>query len=443
MTVPELDIDRRPEVVTTVELMTTVPELGYRSTTRGGDDGEADDDGGAGGDDGVRVYTFGRKKLYVLKSYDYASNVYTRSIIKVVKSEIPQSPKSSSCNIFLVLATMSHCSNKHQQKMMLVKEQKQHNKMMATLAKNNKFDGDKEEDTRDLEEMFSKLNPMAQEFVPHHTRRRRQRPSSSSSSSAVGGGHATATSSRRKGNNSSKKSNGNGKRLMNSRTGKAQKDDAIKRTVYVSNLHHLVTEAQVADLFVYCGQVVDCRVCGDPKSPLRFAFIEFTDLEGAENALTLSGTMLGHCPIKVLPSKTAIAPVNPTFLPRSQDEMEVCARTIYCTNIDRKVTQRDLKFFFESFCGEVYHMRMLEDPQHHHRIAFVEFAMAESATVALRCSGALVGSLPIRWLCCIILDQLHSLLHTYILIIWVYVMVIRVSPSKTAVRPRSTCPTSC
>ncbi|PWA95750.1 polyadenylate-binding protein-interacting protein 11 [Artemisia annua] len=345
---------------------------------------------------------------------------------------------------------MSHCSNKHQQKMMLVKEQKQHNKMMATLAKNSKFDGDKEEDMRDLEEMFSKLNPMAQEF--------------------------------RKGNNSSKKSNGNGKRLMNSRTGKAQKDDVIKRTVYVSNLHHLVTEAQVADLFVYCGQVVDCRVCGDPKSPLRFAFIEFTDLEGAENALTLSGTMLGHCPIKVLPSKTAIAPVNPNFLPRSQDEMEVCARTIYCTNIDRKVTQRDLKFFFESFCGEVYHMRMLEDPQHHHRIAFVEFAMvspdyyywglnlcsytdvcteqafttcscmlcyfrfivtAESATVALRCSGALVGSLPIRWLCCIILDQLHSLLHTYILIIWVYVMVIRVSPSKTAVRPRSTCPTSC
>ena len=75
---------------------------------------------------------------------------------------------------------------------MLVKEQKQHNKMMATLAK-NKFDGDKEEeekDMRDLEEMFSKLNPMAQEFVPRHHCRRRERPSSSSS--AVGDGHATA-----------------------------------------------------------------------------------------------------------------------------------------------------------------------------------------------------------------------------------------------------------
>ncbi|GKC18625.1 hypothetical protein Tco_1020775, partial [Tanacetum coccineum] len=39
---------------------------------------------------------------------------------------------------------------------------------------------------------------------------------------------------------------------------------------------------------------------------------------------------------------------------------------------------------------------------------------AESATVALSCSGAVLGYFPIR-----------------------------VSPSKTAVRPRSTCPTQC
>jgi len=38
--------------------------------------------------------------------------------------------------------------------------------------------------------------------------------------------------------------------------------------------------------------------------------------EGAQAALSLSGTMLGYYPVKVLPSKTAIAPVNPTFLPR-------------------------------------------------------------------------------------------------------------------------------
>ena len=31
-------------------------------------------------------------------------------------------------------------------------------------------------------------------------------------------------------------------------------------------------------------QVVDCRVCGDPNSALRFAFVEFTD-EGKDVGL--------------------------------------------------------------------------------------------------------------------------------------------------------------
>lgn len=38
--------------------------------------------------------------------------------------------------------------------------------------------------------------------------------------------------------------------------------------------------------------------------------------EGARAALSLAGTMLGYYPVRVLPSKTAIVPVNPTFLPR-------------------------------------------------------------------------------------------------------------------------------
>ncbi|KAF6142836.1 hypothetical protein GIB67_002700 [Kingdonia uniflora] len=84
-------------------------------------------------------------------------------------------------------------------------------------------------------------------------------------------------------------------------------------------------------------KVVDCRVCGDPHSILRFAFVEFSDEHGARAALSLSGTMLGYYPVRVLPSKTAILPVNPTFLPRSEDEREMCARTVYCTNIDKEV----------------------------------------------------------------------------------------------------------
>ncbi|KAF8412060.1 hypothetical protein HHK36_000013 [Tetracentron sinense] len=253
-------------------------------------------------------------------------------------------------------------------------------------------------DMRDLEELLSKLNPMAEEFVP---------PSLTNHGS--GGGfytnnfvmhNNTGNYSRRKKNDFSQ-----GKRRMNSRTSMAQQEEIIRRTVYVSDIDLQVTEEQLAALFINCGQVtsisiadmlllylpikaydseqvssfplkvVDCRVCGDPNSVLRFAFIEFTDEEGARAALSLEGTMLGYYPLRVLPSKTAIAPVNPTFLPRSEDEREMCARTIYCTNIDKKVSQADVKLFFESVCGEVYRLRLLGDYHHSTRIAFVEFVM--------------------------------------------------------------------
>lgn len=294
-------------------------------------------------------------------------------------------------------------------------------------------DGDREEgfkmEMRKLEEMLSKLNPMAKEFVPP------------SHAPAVGGGlqmflmpppqvaspvvaaaaaghfgfsnglvlQQPVNSGIPTGNSLRRRKNGynNGKRRMNNRTNMAQREEVIRRTVYVSDIDHQVTEEQLAALFINCGHVVDCRVCGDPNSVLRFAFIEFTDEEGAKNALSLAGTMLGYYPVRVLPSKTAIAPVNPTFLPRSEDEREMCAKTIYCTNIDKKITQADVKLFFESFCGEVRRLRLLGDYHHSTRIAFVEFVLAESAIAALNCSGAVLGSLPIR-----------------------------VSPSKTPVRPR-------
>ncbi|KAA8533541.1 hypothetical protein F0562_031025 [Nyssa sinensis] len=263
---------------------------------------------------------------------------------------------------------------------------------------------------RDLEEMLSKLNPMAEEFVPPSLANHRPIPSSESDFGYTNNfemhtdfGIGNPNTGRRKKNNYS-----NGKRRMNGRTSMAQREERIRRTVYVSDIDHQVTEEQLAALFINCGQVVDCRVCGDPNSVLRFAFIEFTDEEGARNALSLAGTMLGYYPVRVLPSKTAIAPVNPTFLPRSEDEREMCARTIYCTNIDKKVTIADVKLFFESFCGEVQRLRLLGDYHHSTRIAFVEFVMAESAIAALNCSGAVLGSLPIR-----------------------------VSPSKTPVRPRA------
>lgn len=55
-------------------------------------------------------------------------------------------------------------------------------------------------------------------------------------------------------------------------------------------------------------------------------------------------------------------------------------------------------------------MRLVMDNHHLTKIAFVEFLMPESAVAALNCRGAILGSLPIR-----------------------------VSPSKTRVRSRSSC----
>ncbi|KAK7317539.1 hypothetical protein RJT34_01868 [Clitoria ternatea] len=66
--------------------------------------------------------------------------------------------------------------------------------------------------------------------------------------------------------------------------------------------------------------VIDCRICDNPHSVLRFTFVEFADDHGARTALNLGGTVLGYYPVRVLPSKTVILPVNPTFLPRRYNQ---------------------------------------------------------------------------------------------------------------------------
>ncbi|XP_043689072.1 polyadenylate-binding protein-interacting protein 9-like [Telopea speciosissima] len=277
---------------------------------------------------------------------------------------------------------------------------------VGDVAPNSDSKSEFQNDVRKLVDLLSKLNPSAKEFFPSsYTPDRQSQSQSPTSDFNEANEDLTSNGSanyRRKRNNYNP-----GRRRLNGRALRAQREDSIRRTVYVSDIDQHVTEERLAALFINCGQVVDCRVCGDPHSVLRFAFIEFADEHGARAALSLGGTMLGYYPVRVLPSKTAILPVNPTFLPRSEDEREMCARTVYCTNIDKKVTQNDVKVFFETICGEVSRLRLLGDNVHSTRISFVEFTMAESAIIALNCSGMLLGSLPVR-----------------------------VSPSKTPVRPR-------
>ncbi|KAH1210816.1 Polyadenylate-binding protein-interacting protein 9 [Glycine max] len=293
-----------------------------------------------------------------------------------------------------------------------------------------------------LVDMFTKLNPLAKEFFPssyspNHDNRFQGFNQLSPTHFLV----STKPSADENFPNNRRRRNSfnQGRRKVSGRSLKAQREDSIRRTVYVSEIDQHVTEERLAALFSSCGQlivhystaivashglavmkrgiafhflcsdnsslngeqlpsynplshhsvigvghsmlqsridyVIDCRICGDPHSVLRFAFVEFADEYGARTALNLGGTVLGYYPVRVLPSKTAILPVNPTFLPRSDDEREMCARTVYCTNIDKKVSQAEVKNFFESACGEVMRLRLLGDHVHSTRIAFVEFAM--------------------------------------------------------------------
>ncbi|XP_022866749.1 polyadenylate-binding protein-interacting protein 11-like [Olea europaea var. sylvestris] len=123
---------------------------------------------------------------------------------------------------------------------------------------NSGDDGDEgfKREMRDLAEMLSKLNPMAEEFVPpslavngtggHH---RLMIASPHDAAAGFFGYNANGfvmqqpvNSGVLNGNSSRKKKNGygHGKRRINSRTGMAQREDVIRRTVYVSDIDHQV-----------------------------------------------------------------------------------------------------------------------------------------------------------------------------------------------------------
>jgi len=172
--------------------------------------------------------------------------------------------------------------------------------------------------------------------------------------------------------------------------------DKVKRTVYVADLHYLVSEQELSRFFARCGPLVDFRICGDTNTVLRFAFVEFHSVKSAKAALKLTGSVLGESTIRVSPSKTAIIPVKDQFLPRSERERDLVAKTVYVANIHPTVERDVLKQFFQMVCGPVSKIRLLGDAQHDTKIAFVEFASKDSTAAALRCTGAMLGPLAIR-----------------------------------------------
>jgi len=160
-------------------------------------------------------------------------------------------------------------------------------------------------------------------------------------------------------------------------------------TVYVRDIHLDVTECQLAQAFesAGAGAVVDCRLCSDPYSATRFAFAAFGTPSAAAAALLLSGASVGGHPVRVMPSKTSVIPVNPMLLPQTESELECCTRTVYVANVDHGVREEEVRGFFTVACGGVARMHLQVNARNNTKFAFVEFEVAESAVAALACSG--------------------------------------------------------
>eukprot|EP01023_Acetabularia_acetabulum_P011638 TRINITY_DN1539_c1_g2_i1.p1 TRINITY_DN1539_c1_g2~~TRINITY_DN1539_c1_g2_i1.p1 ORF type:complete len:451 (-),score=55.69 TRINITY_DN1539_c1_g2_i1:991-2193(-) len=181
-----------------------------------------------------------------------------------------------------------------------------------------------------------------------------------------------------------------------------------QRTIYISEIPHEVTEADLAMVFSRCGDVVDCRLCGDAHSRMRFGFVEFsveTWTFAVPQSLKMNNMIMCGSPVRVQRSKTAIVPVKKELLPQSDDELVRTSRTIYACNIDKRFTKMDVQAYFEALVvdesigadGKVARIKMMADSSQKTNIAFVEFCSDESVAYALaKCQGALMGCLPLR-----------------------------------------------
>ena len=163
-------------------------------------------------------------------------------------------------------------------------------------------------------------------------------------------------------------------------------------SVHVRGVATSVSESTLARIFAGCGRVIDCRLSGWDRSRYRFAFVAFASEGEVERALGLDGLVLEGSEIRVQRSKTAIIPVNPDFLPRSEAELERCRRTVYAANVCPDLTEADVRDTFEKMCGPISGIHLQMSTRKNAQVAFVEFADAGSAETATRHSGLRVGT---------------------------------------------------
>ncbi|KAH8518839.1 hypothetical protein H0E87_000629, partial [Populus deltoides] len=100
-----------------------------------------------------------------------------------------------------------------------------------------------------LVDMFTKLNPLAKEFFPSSYSKNNPNELHFNNFAAPVKQSANDNFPKRKRNNFNQ-----GRRKLNGRAYRAQQEDSIRRTVYVSDIDQHVTEERLAGLFSGCGQ---------------------------------------------------------------------------------------------------------------------------------------------------------------------------------------------
>ncbi|MBA0771156.1 hypothetical protein Gotri_019670 [Gossypium trilobum] len=107
----------------------------------------------------------------------------------------------------------------------------------------------KEFNAQKLVDMFTKLNPLAKEFFPSSYHHNPTKTGDFNQAPVNKQGNENFPNRRRRNNYNQ------GRRKLNGKAFRAQSDDSIKRTVYVSDIDQTITEEQLACLFSNCGQV--------------------------------------------------------------------------------------------------------------------------------------------------------------------------------------------
>ncbi|KAJ3434801.1 polyadenylate-binding protein-interacting protein [Anaeramoeba flamelloides] len=86
-----------------------------------------------------------------------------------------------------------------------------------------------------------------------------------------------------------------------------EQSGTLPQTIYIKNIDSRVTEFQLQGFFEKtCGNTNKIVFCGDPRQPTRFGFIEFSNIEAANNALMLNGTIIGEKKLTIVKSTQPI-----------------------------------------------------------------------------------------------------------------------------------------